>query len=333
MPTLPVTELPIVQSPMAGGATTPELVAAVTEAGALGFVAAGYLTAGQLHDRIAAVRDRTRAPFGVNLFAPWPDRANAQAIDAYAGRIAPDADRLGVALGAPRWDDDDWAAKVELLLADPLPVVSLTFGCPADGTIAALQRAGSAVAVTVTTADEARSAVAAGADALLLQGAEAGAHRGAWTPDAEPVPLDTLLAEVRPLTDVPLVAAGGLADADAVRRVLTAGASYAQVGTALLRAPESGASEPHKAALASAAETTITRAFTGRRARGLVNAFIRDHGPAEIEAYPQVHHLTRPLRAAATKAGDPDRMALWAGTGHASAQVAPAGAIIRALTP
>ena len=328
MPTLPQTELPIIQSPMAGGATTPALVAAVAAAGALGFVAAGYLAAQQLRDQIAAVRERTRAPFGANLFVPWPEQAPA--VGHYAQEIAPDADRLGVALGTPRWDDDDWAAKLDLLLADPLPVVTLTFGCPVDA-IAALRNAGSAVGVTVTTVDEARQAVAAGADALLLQGAEAGAHRGSWTPDTEPVPLAVLLASVR--ADVPLVAAGGIADAAGVRAVLAAGATYAQVGTALLRSPESGAQPVHKDALAKPAETTITRTFTGRRARGIVNAFIRDHSAAEIEAYPQVHHLTRPLRAAAAKAGDPDRMALWAGTGHASAQDAPAAEIIRTLAP
>src|SRR5689334_1922783 len=127
---------------MAGGATTPELVAAVADAGALGFVAAGYLTAGQLRDQIAAVRERTRTPFGANLFVPWPRQDTS--VENYAKHIAPDADRLGVELGTPRWDDDDWAAKLALLLADPLPVVSLTFGCPADA-IAALQNVGSAV--------------------------------------------------------------------------------------------------------------------------------------------------------------------------------------------
>jgi len=332
MPSLPQIDVPIVQSPMAGGATTPDLVAAVADTGALGFVAGGYLSAAQLRDQIGAVRDRTRAPFGANLFVPWRDTAAPAAVDGYAARLAPDADRLGTALGTARWDDDDWAAKLELLLTDPLPVVTLTFGCPA-GAIAALRNAGSAVGVTVTTVDEARTAAAAGADVLLLQGAEAGAHRGSWTPDTEPVPLATLLAQVAAVTDVPLVAAGGLADADAVRAVLAAGASLAQVGTALLRSPESGAQPLHKDALAKPAETTITRVFTGRRARGIVNGFIRAHGQAEIEAYPQVHHLTRPLRAAAAKAGDAERMALWAGTGHAAAQDAPAAAIIRALTP
>ncbi|TQS42539.1 nitronate monooxygenase [Cryptosporangium phraense] len=314
---------------MAGGATTPDLVAAVAGAGALGFVAAGYLSAGQLRDQIAAVRDRTSRPFGVNLFVPWRD-TDART-DAYAATLAPDAEKLGVELGTPRWDDDDWAGKLELLLTDPLPVVGLTFGCPA-GAVAALRNAGSAVAVTVTTLDEARAAAAAGADALLLQGAEAGAHRGSWTPDAEPVPLRELLDAVKTVTDLPLVAAGGLADRDAVNAVLRAGAWYAQVGTALLRSPESGASPAHKDALVKG-ETTITRAFTGRRARGLVNEFIRAHESDAIEAYPQVHNLTRPLRAAAAKAGDTDRMALWAGTGHASAQDAPAADIIHALAP
>lgn len=330
MPTLPQTELPLIQSPMAGGATTPDLVAAVARAGALGFVAAGYLTAAQLRDQIAAVRERTRAPFGVNLFVPWPDRAEPAALDRYARGLTPDADRLGVSLGTPRWDDDDWAAKLELLLADPLPVVTLTFGCPV-GAITALRNAGSAVGVTVTTVDEARTAAAAGADVLLLQGAEAGAHRGSWTPDAELVPLATLLGSVE--ADVPLVAAGGLADADAVRAVLAAGATHAQVGTALLRSPESGAQQVHKDALAGPADTAITRVFTGRRARGIVNAFVREHENRALDAYPQVHHLTRPLRAAAAKAGDADRSALWAGTGHASAQAAPVAEIIRSLAP
>ncbi|MFI5959232.1 nitronate monooxygenase [Cryptosporangium sp. NPDC051539] len=330
VPSLPQTELPIVQSPMAGGATTPALVAAVAGAGGLGFVAAGYLSASQLRDQIAAVRDRTSEPFGVNLFVPW--RQVPVSVEGYRRQIEPEAEKLGVALGTPRWDDDDWAGKLELLLSDPLPVVGLTFGCPA-GAVAALRNAGSAVAVTVTTVDEARAAAAAGADALLLQGAEAGAHRGSWTPDASPVALNALLEDVKAVTDLPLVAAGGLADRAAVRGVLSAGATYAQVGTALLRSPESGASAAHKSALVTLGETTITRTFTGRRARGLVNEFIRAYETDAVEAYPQVHHLTRPLRAAAAEAGDTGRMALWAGTGHATAQDAPATEIIHALTP
>jgi nitronate monooxygenase len=130
-----------------------------------------------------------------------------------------------------------------------------------------------------------------------------------------------------------VVAAGGIATADDVRTVLAAGATWAQVGTALLRSPESGAHPLHKDALADPNRaTTLTRAFTGRRARGLVNAFIRTHEAAEIEAYPQVHYLTKSLRGAAAKAGDTDRMALWAGENHALAQAAPAAAIIRSLT-
>jgi nitronate monooxygenase len=317
---------------MAGGATTPALVAAVTGAGGLGVLAGGYLAAASLRDQIAATRELTSGPFGVNLFVPWEPAAAAEAVADYASSVRPDARRLGVELGEPRWDDDDWPAKLELLLTHPVPLVSLTFGCPGSA-VTALQRAGSAVAVTVTTAAEAAAAAAAGADALQLQGAEAGAHRGSWTPDAPAVPLETLLADVGALTELPLIAAGGLATAPDVRRALAAGASYAQVGTALLRSPESGAQPAHKAALVDTrfTETTLTRTFTGRRARGLANDFIRSHADAEIEAYPQVHHLTRPLRAAAAKAGDTDRMALWAGAGHSLAQDAPAAWIVRDL--
>jgi nitronate monooxygenase len=116
---------------MAGGATTPALAAAVTAAGGVGVLAAGYLSAAQLRDLIAATRDLTSGPFGVNLFVPWPARPVDAAVAAYASRIKPDADRLGVQLGEPRWDDDDWPAKLALLLADPVPLVSLTFGAPA----------------------------------------------------------------------------------------------------------------------------------------------------------------------------------------------------------
>ena len=188
---------------------------------------------------------------------------------AYARRLAPEADRRGVALGEPVGGDDEWAAKVELLAAERVPVVSFAFGLPPAGAVAALHRAGAAVLVTVTTADEAVAAAGAGADALVVQGAEAGAHRGGPTdPDRDELGLLPLLRLVGRVTPLPLVAAGGIADGAAVAAVLAAGAALAQLGTAFLRCPEAGTAALHRTALAAPGDTVLTRAFTGRRARG-----------------------------------------------------------------
>ncbi|MBB6171980.1 nitronate monooxygenase [Nocardiopsis mwathae] len=324
--------VPVVAAPMAGGASTPELVAAVNGAGGIGFLAAGYRTAESMAEQIAKTRTLTSRDFGVNIF--MPDRGSAvpeTQVAAYRERIAPEAERLGAAPGPAEWRDDDYSAKLDALLASPVPVVSFTFGCPEARDIALLRAAGSAVVVTVTTPAEARIAVEAGADALCVQGAEAGGHQGSFVDDQErTVPLLDLLTEVRAAVDVPLVAAGGITGPEGVRAVLSRGAVAAQLGTAFLRCHECGASATHKQALADArfSETAITRAFSGRRARGIVNRFLRTHGEAAPGAYPQVHYLTGPMRAAAAKAGDADTLHLWAGIGFRSAAEAPAAEIV-----
>jgi len=169
-------DMPIVLAPLAGGPSTPRLAAAVSAAGGLGFLAAGYLSAEALADQIAATRDLTPAPFGVNLFVPGAPSPPGSVVD-YARRIAALAAEAGVELGQPRYDDDAWATKLALLTADPPPVVSFTFGCPDPSIIGTLRRAGSEVWVTVTTPVEAGNAASAGADVLVAQGSEAGGHR------------------------------------------------------------------------------------------------------------------------------------------------------------
>jgi len=317
---------PVVVAPMAGGPSTPALIAATTEAGAFAFVAGGYLTADALQREIEAAR----APFGVNLFVPSAPAPRA-VVDAYVATLAADAERLGVALGEAAWNDDDWDAKLDVVRAARPAAVSFAFGCPAREVIDELRARDIAVVATVTTPDEIK-AVAAGADALAVQGIEAGAHRGAFANDNEQYPLMELLAAAREITTVPLLAAGGIASADDVQRVLGAGAVGAQVGTAFVRCPESGAHPTYKAALADArfTETAITRAFSGRRARGLVNQFMRDHADAPA-AYPEINAATRPLRAAAAAAGDPDRMSLWAGTGWRASTGRPAAEVVEML--
>ncbi|MFC9971601.1 nitronate monooxygenase [Spirillospora sp. NPDC127200] len=322
----------VVQAPMAGGAGTPELAAAVSEAGGLGFLAAGYRTAAQTRADIDRTRALTGRPFGVNLFLPSTDVADQAAVAAYRERLLPEAARLGVEPGEAGDRTDDWDAKVADLLRDPPAVVSFTFGCPPDEVLHEFRARGVVVVVTVTTPEEAR--LAAAADVLCVQGEEAGAHRGSFTnTDLPGVPIRTLLPRVRAVTGLPLIAAGGLATAGHVAEVLSLGAVAAQAGTAFLRAPESGASALHKRALADPryTETAMTRAFSGRPARGLVNRFLTEHSPHAPAVYPDVHHLTAPLRRAATAQGDPEGVNLWAGASWRLAAEHPAAEIVATL--
>jgi nitronate monooxygenase len=314
---------PIVLAPLAGGPSTPELTAAAANAGAFAFLAAGYLGAAELEQRIARTRELTDAPFGVNLFVLRDTEVDANALDAYLTLLRDE----GYELGAPRVDDDGLAAKIDVVARSGIPVVSTTFGPPPP---ALVERVGE-VWATVTTPDEASAARDAGASALVVQGAEAGGHRGSWTDADGP---DLSLHELLPSVDVglPLVAAGGIATRDAVAAALAAGAAAAQVGTAFLLCPEAGTSEPHRRALAGGGETAVTRAFTGRRARGIVNEFMRRH-PDAPSAYPQIHYATAPFRAAARAAGDADAINLWAGTAFAHAEPLPAAEVVARLGP
>lgn len=324
--------VPIVQAPMAGGGSRPELAAAVSEAGGFGFLAAGYKTAEQMQSEITDTRRLTSKPFGVNVFVPRPSVANAEAVTAYLAGLEQEAARLDADIGAAVWEDDDWAAKLDALRTDPVPVVSFTFGCPARDEIAALRRAGSMVVVTVTTPREAALVAGAGADGLAVQGIEAGGHRGSFG-DPEGTEDDhgllALLGAVRATVDLPLIAAGGIMEARGVAAVLAAGAGAAALGTAFLRSPESGASPTHKAALVDPRFTTtdVTRAFSGRRARGLVNRFMTEHPDAPV-AYPEINNATKALRRAAAEAGDPEALHLWAGQGFRLARDIPAREIV-----
>lgn len=325
---------PIVLAPLAGGPATPPLAAAVCEAGGLGFLAAGYLTADRLNEDISELRARTSAPFGVNLFVPGRPAVDGDAVRAYLERLAADAERYGVAIGEPRFDDDGWLDKLALLECEQVAVVSFTFGCPATNVVDALRAAGSEVWMTVTDVAEAAAARDAGADALVVQGVEAGGHRASWEDRDGGDELSTLslLRLVASRVDCPLVATGGIADGPAVAAVLSAGASAAQIGTAFLRAPEAGTNAAHRDALATDTPTALTRAFTGRRARGLANRFLRDHTDRAPAAYPQLHHATAPLRAEARRRGDADGFNLWAGQTHALARADSAAAIVERLS-
>jgi nitronate monooxygenase len=324
----------IVLAPLAGGPSTPALAAAVSEAGGLGFLAGGYLTADRMRDDIRALRERTSAAFGVNVFVPGSADVDEQAVHDYVdGLRSTEGIRYATEVGEPRFDDDDWEAKLRALAEEKVPVASFTFGCPQPEVISSLKGAGSEVWVTVTDKAEAAIAEAAGADALVLQGTEAGGHRASFVDgdDAEGLGILALLRLVAGESRLPLIAAGGIADGSGVAAVLAAGAAAAQLGTAFLRTQEAGTHPAHKAALAADAPTALTRAFTGRLARGLVNRFLREHSAAAPAAYPHIHHATAPIRAAARQRQDADGFNLWAGQAHALAEERPAAEIVATI--
>ncbi|MFC9828027.1 nitronate monooxygenase [Streptomyces albogriseolus] len=329
---------PIVQAPMAGGVSVPQLAAAVSDAGGLGFLAAGYKTADGMYQEIKQLRGLTSRPFGVNLFLPQPETADPAAVDVYAHQLAGEASWYETGLGDPdSGRDDGYDAKLAVLLDNPVPVVSFHFGVPARAVIDSLHRVGTLTFVTATTAEEARAVERAGADVVIAQGVEAGGHQGTHRDrpetDGSGIGLLSLVAQVRESVGIPVVAAGGIMRGGQIAAVCAAGASAAQLGTAFVAAHESGAHALHKQALTNPlyARTELTRAFTGRPARALVNRFLREHGPYAPAAYPEVHHLTAPLRKAAAQAGDAQGLALWAGQGHRMARELPAGQLVEVL--
>jgi nitronate monooxygenase len=329
-----LSRFPIVVAPMAGGPSTVELVLAAADAGVLGTLAGGYKSAQAMHDEIAAVKAR-RIAFGVNVFVPGQPTNDPAGLGRYIETLQHEADGLGTTLGSPGWDDDAYEAKLEVLIAEAPPMVTFTFGCPDHDVIRALQAKGSVVGITVTTVDEAVMAASTGVDCLCVQGSEAGAHRGSFVNDDcadQDVPLRQLLLAILSITDVPLIAAGGIGRADEVCSVLDSGAALVQMGTAFLRSTESGANPAYKAALAdhSFTETAVTRAFSGRRARSLVNQMMRDHVDAP-KAYPEINNATRPLRAIAAQQGDTNHMSLYAGEGFRRSEARPLGEIVAQL--
>ncbi|WP_404388475.1 NAD(P)H-dependent flavin oxidoreductase [Humibacillus xanthopallidus] len=353
--TLRTIDTGVVAAPMAGGPSTPDLVATVGEAGGFGFLAGGYLTTEQLAAQVAGVWDLSSCPFGVNLFVP--DIANryavrpgglagadrAAAVTAYGQSLLDEAAAVGAQPGDPRpGDTDEWERKLDLVVRERVAAVSFTFGLPSAAVLGELRRAGIESVVTVTDLDEARAALDAGVDGLCVQGAEAGGHRGTLDPTAVPDGSDLveLVAQVRRLAaearpdDVAILAAGGIATRERADAVRAAGADAVQVGTALLLTPEAGTGLAYRRALGGAAydSTTVTRAFSGRLGRCLETDFVRRHDEEAPAAYPEVHHVTVPLRRASALAERPDLVALWAGTGWRSARPVPAATVVAGLS-
>ena len=326
--------VPIVGAPMAGGPSTVELAVAVSAAGGLGVLAGANLACDRLAERIEQTRSALRGkPFGVNLFLPTAESDPAPDLRAHLQSLDRWARRFGVARGEALWDDDQWRAKVELVLAHPVAVVTFHFGCPPPDVVDALHSVGSQVWTTVTSRAEAELASTARLDALVVQGPEAGGHRGTFTnsttADGDDDPgLLALLRLVQSVTDLPLVAAGGLVHGADVAAVLVAGARAAQLGSAFLLSPESGTSTPHRVAAAADRPTAVTRAFSGRPARGVRNEFLDECSDTAPAAYPHLNRAGQPVRAASAAADDEAAVALWAGQTHHLAHALPAAEII-----
>jgi nitronate monooxygenase len=328
--------VPIVAAPMAGGPGTPALAAAVSNAGGLGFIPGGYVSAERFAEDIAAARAATTGPLGVNLLVPQPSVADWVQLDYYAGELEEIADYYQVEVGHPQFGDDDWERKLEVV-ADVRPeLVSFTFGVPPPDVIGRLGALGLLVMVTVTSAYEAGVAIAAGADSLVVQGPDAGGHRGTFAPDMDPgtESLHELIDRIhRVHREVPIIAAGGLGTADAVAGVLRRGAVAAQVGTALLLSDEAGTNPAYRTAMKNQlfGNTIVSRAFSGRYARGLENEFVRLLDTVAPLGYPEVNQMTLPIRQAAAAMEDPNGMNLWAGTSFREARPGPAADIIAGL--
>ena len=324
---------PVVLAPMAGGPSTVELAAAVAGAGGFPFLAAAYLTPERLRSDLHELGSRTAKPFGVNVFAPSPDEPSmTAAAEAYAARLAPWAAAAGVELGVARWDDDHFAAKVDVLVEARPSVVSFAFGWPPADVVGRLQEAGVAVWVTLNEPAEVEWAQALGVDGVVAQGWEAGGHRGGPVDTGEEqLPVRELVRAVRARTDLPVMGAGGLMTGREAAEVLAEGAAAAAFGTAFLACPEAGTSPVHVHALTHRRGTVVTRAFTGRSARALRTAWTDGYGAGAPAAYPHIHHVTAPLRAHGKATGEAELVHLWAGTGHERLRRLPAGELVRSL--
>jgi nitronate monooxygenase len=327
--------IPIVQAPMAG-AGFDHLAVAVSGAGGLGALAAAGAAPGEIGPVVASIRTRTDRPFAVNLLIAPRATPTAEELDAALARLAPWYAELGVELPPhPNRFSHDFDAQLEALIAAAPPIASFAFAALSRDQVEALQQAGSYVIGTANTVAEARAWVEAGADGICAQGSEAGGHRGNFLADVEESLVGTmaLVATVRAAVDVPVIAAGGIMDGRGVAAALALGASAVQMGTAFLLADEATTSAPWRRVLSEVGDdsTRLTRAISGRYARGLETRFMRNLRDVEdtVPAYPVQNRLTQPLRAAAEKAGDTGLMSLWAGQAASLAQPGPAKDLVR----
>ncbi|POB00544.1 nitronate monooxygenase [Chromobacterium sinusclupearum] len=331
-------KLPVIQAPMAGGATTPQLVSAVCEAGGLGFLAGAMLSPEQIGQEAARIRARTSQPFGINLFIQDDPAPSAETLEPALNLLRPWHAELGLAepTAPERFCQPFEAQWLALLEARPA-VASFTFGIMTSEQVRALRAENILVIGTATNLAEGLAWAEAGADAVCAQGREAGGHRGTFIGEQQQSlrPMLSLVYELAQNLPLPVIAAGGIMNGREIAAAMRHGAQACQLGTAFLRCPESGISAPWKQALAQAkaGDTCLTRAFSGRYARGLSNRYIEAMARCQeqLPAYPVMNALTGPMRAAAAQASRSDLMSLWAGEGVAEARELPVAELMAQL--
>lgn len=328
----------LIQAPMAG-VSTPEMAAAVSNAGGLGSIAVGALSVEAAHRAILRTRALTSAPFNVNVFCHKAPAIDAERERRWLERLAPLFAEQGSAPPPAletlykSFNDDAW---MQSLLIELRPAVaSFHFGLPPASVVRSLKNAGVILAGCATTLDEALCCEAAGMDMVIAQGAGAGGHRGVFAPERGDAPMETL-ALVQLLgahCRVPVVAAGGIMDGAGMRAALDAGAAAVQLGTAFVLCPESAASSAHRRLLGArpVPDTRITSAISGRPARALVNRFVAEVAEVEVPAYPRAYAAGKRLAEAAAARGDEDFAVCWAGQGAALARAMPAALLVETL--
>ncbi len=334
---------PIIQAGMAGGPTTPELVAAVSNAGGLGTLGAGYLSPAVIQEGIQRIRRLTDRPFAVNLFIPTEFVMEADSMASmqnFLHSTSPfgmddvqhqqDEQHLGQII-------ESFADQFAVILEERIPVLSFTFGSLSADEIAACKERGICMIGTATTVHEAILLEASGVDAVVAQGSEAGGHRGTFLHDYMHALVGTiaLVPQIADCVHIPVIASGGIMDARGIVASLALGASGVQLGTAFLVSRESGAHRAYKTQVMQCKEdqTVITTAFSGKAARGIENVFIRQmqQYAGRIPPYPVQNALTRPLRTQARIASNSNYMSLWAGQAASLAQDLPAEEIVAQL--
>ena len=332
-------ELPVIQAPMAGVQLS-ALAIAVSNAGGLGSLPCAMLTPDALRKELEALQAGTRRPYNVNFFCHTPPAPSAEREARWRAALAPyfrefgiDADSIPAGPGRAPFS----AEAAEVLAQFKPAVVSFHFGLPPAELLRRVRAWGAKVLSSATTVDEARWLEAQGVDAIIAQGAEAGGHRGMFLSDDVTTQLGTfaLLPQIVRAVRVPVIAAGGIADAKGVAAAMALGAAGVQVGTAYMLCPEATTSAVHRAALlqSAARRTALTNVFTGRPARGIVNRLMRELGPISdaAPAFPRAASAVVPLRAAAERAGSGDFSPLWAGQNTSGCKEIPAADLTRQL--
>jgi nitronate monooxygenase len=318
-------KFPIIQAPMAGGITTSRLVAEVANAGGLGMIGAGYMTPSQIRDQIREIKRLTSNPFGINLFIPNNFTCTEKEVKSAAALLQPIREQLNLPLDdgvdIPTYTHlfETFNEQIKVIIEENVPVCSFTFGVPSLELIAELKQHNILLIGTATTVKEAVEIEKLGMDMVVVQGSEAGGHRGNFISNFQEslIGLMSLIPQVVDHVSIPVIAAGGIMDGRGLMASLCLGAKSVQMGTAFLTCVESGAPEIHKEAILQSHEDqiVITRTFSGKEARGIKNKFISEMQEHEesLPDFPVQNNLTQPIRKAASSQNNPDYMSLWSG--------------------